>query len=124
MLVSCSYCNGIHKRGFVCGNKPKIRRTKEPNYITRFRSSHLWKKKREEIKRRDKFLCQYCLLNDKYVFKGLEVHHIHSIANKWTRRLDNNNLITLCYTCHKMAENEEIKQTLLIKIAQQNNANI
>lgn len=110
MLVSCSYCNGFHKRGVTCQNKPKSNnRKKEENHITRFRSSRLWAKKRLEIKTRDKFLCQNCLKNGKYTFQKLEVHHIRPISKAWDKRLDNGNLITLCVTCHKMAENQGIK---------------
>jgi 5-methylcytosine-specific restriction enzyme A len=114
MLVSCRYCNSKHNRGAICPNRPKTyRRKKEANYITVFRSSNLWKKKREEIKKKDLYLCQYCLKNGKYTFQKLEVHHIESIAKKWNRRLLESNLITLCSSCHKMAEMGEISESAL-----------
>ena len=109
MLVSCSYCGNRHNRGETCSKRPKNNRTKEANYITRFRSSKVWQDKRKEIKDRDRFLCRYCLKNGKYVFNRLEVHHIDKIAKKWTKRLENGNLITLCSDCHKIAENGNIK---------------
>lgn len=65
-------------------------------------------KKRHEIKVRDKFLCQHCLKNGRYQFNKLEVHHISPISKSWNKRLKNNNLITLCSPCHKMADNAEI----------------
>jgi 5-methylcytosine-specific restriction enzyme A len=108
MLISCIYCNRLHKRGETCQAKPKDNRQKEPNNITRFRSTKLWQKKRLEIKERDKFLCQYCLKNGKYQFNKLEVHHITPISKNWYKRLKNSNLITLCCPCHKMADLEEI----------------
>jgi 5-methylcytosine-specific restriction endonuclease McrA len=118
LLVSCSYCNGLHARGFTCPSRPKNNsRKKENNDITRFRSLRIWQKKRGEIKTRDKFLCQVCLLDGKYTFQKLEVHHIIPISKNWNKRLDNKNLITLCSSCHKMAENEEIKTSVLLKIA-------
>ena len=118
MLVSCSYCNGLHARGFTCPSRPKNNRAKkEETNISRFRSLRVWQKKRSEIKTRDKFLCQACLLDGKYTFKKLEVHHIYSISEKWNKRLDNKNLITLCTACHKMAENGEIKRAVLLEIA-------
>jgi 5-methylcytosine-specific restriction enzyme A len=118
MLVSCSYCGGQHQRGQTCQKKPS--RKKEANYITRFRSGRHWKKKREEIKTRDKFLCQNCLKNGKYTFEKLEVHHIRPISKAWHKRLENTNLITLCSGCHKMAEYLEINPSDLMKIAEKN----
>ena len=109
MLISCRYCNGFHKRGQICQAKPKNNSTKkEENIITRFRSSKIWQKKRLVIKERDKFLCQNCLKNGIYNFNKLEVHHIVPISKDWEKRLNNDNLITLCSKCHKMADNKEI----------------
>lgn len=105
MLVSCSYCNGFHNRGEKCKNRPvNNSRKKEENYITRFRSTRIWQRKRDEIKTRDKYLCQNCLKNGKYTFQKLEVHHIRPISKAWHKRLENSNLITLCAPCHKMAD--------------------
>lgn len=117
MLVSCSFCGGVHSRGVSC-NKRTVNnsRIKEANYITRFRSSRLWRNKREQIKTRDKFLCQVCLQKGKYNFYKLEVHHIRAISKAWAKRLDENNLITLCCSCHKMAEKEEISARELLEI--------
>lgn len=118
MMVSCSYCGGVHTRGFQCGKRPKDKRKKEETYITRFRSTNVWKRKREEIKARDKFLCQWCKQKGTYVFTKLEVHHIWPISKAWNKRLDNSNLITLCTYCHKMADNEEISRKELLEIVQ------
>lgn len=120
MFVSCSHCNGLHKRGHICANRPKSKRKKkEENYITRFRSSKAWQKKREEIKQRDKLLCQNCLKDGKYTFQKLEVHHIRPISENWEKRLENGNLITLCSACHKMADSGYIKRSELFKMIRQ-----
>jgi 5-methylcytosine-specific restriction enzyme A len=116
MYVSCSYCGGRHERGYICAKRPKDNRTKEANYITRFRSSKAWQQKRNEIKTRDKFLCRLCLKKGVYVFNRLEVHHIYSIAKKWTERIENENLITLCNSCHKMVENDSKYRRELLEI--------
>jgi len=119
MLVSCSYCNGLHARGYACQNRPKNNsRKKEDTYISKFRSTRLWQRKRDEIKKADKYLCQVCLLDKRYIFQKLEVHHIWPISEKWNKRLLNENLITLCSACHKMADNGEIKRAVLLEIAQ------
>jgi 5-methylcytosine-specific restriction protein A len=116
LLVSCSYCGGSHPRGSHCSKRPK--RVKDTNYITRFRSSAQWQKKRAEIRARDKELCQICLLEGRYTFKNLEVHHIERIVLSWERRLDNGNLVTLCNQCHEKAENGKIDAALLYDLAQ------
>lgn len=117
MLVTCSYCNRLHNRGEKCSNRPvNNSREKESTYITRFRATNIWKKKRNEIKERDKFLCQYCLKNGKYTFTKLSVHHIRPISKAWHKRLDNGNLITLCSLCHKMSEDGNIKRAELYEI--------
>lgn len=113
MLVSCSYCGSVHERGKQCNKAFRPKRTKEANYITRFRSSTLWKKKREEIKKRDKYLCQVCLLDKyfterRYNFHNLEVHHIIPLCKNFDLRLEDSNLITICAFHHKLAENGEI----------------
>jgi 5-methylcytosine-specific restriction enzyme A len=121
MLVSCRYCSAFHKRGEICQARPKNNsRKKETNHITKFRSSRIWQKKRAEIKQRDKFLCQNCLKNGLYTFQKLEVHHIIPISKSWNKRLKNDNLITLCSKCHKMADNDSISKSELILTVQKN----
>lgn len=103
MLRSCSYCGRIHKRSHECSAKPKS--TKETTHIDRFRWSVLWRNKRTEIKERDLYLCQVCLHKyGEYTTSNLEVHHIIPVAKAWGKRLDNDNLITLCRPCHENAE--------------------
>jgi 5-methylcytosine-specific restriction endonuclease McrA len=121
MLVSCRYCNQYHNRKDICSNKPK--RIKENNNIVRFRSSRMWKKKSLEIRKRDSYLCLACLYaidtpdnKPRYTFKELQVHHITPIASDYTRRLDNENLITLCTMHHSKADNKEIDSKVLLDI--------
>lgn len=117
MLVSCSYCNGFHNRGVSCPSKPKSRRTeKQANYIDRFRWSKAWQDKRGEIKDRDKYLCRYCLHNGRIVFSKISVHHITPISKAWHLRLMNDNLITLCSPCHKMADDGNINAVELVQL--------
>ena len=124
MLVSCSYCNGLHSRGSACPNKPKNNsRKKEETYITRFRSSRIWAKKRDEIKALDLFLCRTCFEKGTYVWQKLEVHHIRRISKAWHKRLENSNLITLCCACHKMADDGKIKESYLLELAQKREQN-
>lgn len=49
-------------------------------------------------------------------YKNLEAHHIISIAEDYNKRLDNDNIITLCQMHHKMAERGEIPREVLFEI--------
>ena len=108
MLKSCSICGGIHKRGETCPNFKPIDYVKKDE-LYEFRNSAKWQKKREEIKLRDKHLCIACLNRlpgtiKQYNSVDLQVHHIQPLKTNWEQRLDDDNLITLCKTHHKMAE--------------------
>ena len=124
MKRSCQYCGGIHPHNHKCARKPK--REFKVTYIDKFRWTKPWQLKRKYIKDRDKHLCQICLrlryhTQTQYNFTDIEVHHIDSIANAWDKRLDDDNLISLCITHHKMAERHEIAQDELWAIAKENN---
>lgn len=56
-----------------------------------------WQKKKNEILRRDKFVCKSCF--DKTT--NLQVHHIKYIFGAEPWEYENKNLITLCKVCHK-----------------------
>ena len=74
-----------------------------------------------EVKQRDRFLCQICLRNLYNTihwlnYKTVEVHHIVEINEDYNKRLDNDNLITLCSYHHKMADKGEIPKAVLLDI--------
>lgn len=122
MLVTCSYCGGIHPRGFKCKSKPK--QVKTITTASKFRSKRIWTEKARLIKARDRFLCQWCLSQeDKHVFDGLEVHHIIPISMNWDKRLDDYNLITLCNYHHKQADKGLLNNGILFDIAFNNTVN-
>lgn len=122
MLKSCQYCGGLHKQGEECNRKPKKiyhnKITDDNREIQKFRWSKQWQRKRESIKRRDNYLCVACLLGLKGTTKrlntvGLSVHHITPLAVDFDKRLDDDNLITLCSLHHSMADNGEIDAEIL-----------
>ncbi len=127
MLKSCQYCGRIHKQGEECKLKPKPKRkyykkklTEENKEIEKFRWSKQWQRKREYIKKRDNYMCVACLLGLRDTAKrlntvGLSVHHIIPLAVDFDKRLDNDNLITLCSLHHRMADNGEIEADILTK---------
>ena len=119
MLKSCQYCGKIHDSKLMCDQRPKRRK-----YITeadKFRNTNKWRKKREEIKQRDLRLCQICtreLYNtiNKYNAKELEAHHNIPISEEYDKRLDNDNLLTVCHYHHEMCESGEIPREEVQKI--------
>lgn len=105
MLKTCTICGKIHDINKVCKRKSK-KTDKEANT---FRKTNKWTEKSKSIRRRDNYLCQVCLLNKydtnyKYTYKELEVHHIVPIEEDYDKRLDSENLITLCRYHHELAE--------------------
>lgn len=125
MKKSCKYCGGVHDRNYVCEKKPQTvgkkyyrKRNSEEDI---FRSSYDWKKKREYIMKRDKYLCQACLNNfsgtvSRLTSDGLSVHHIIPLKNNFNLRLSDENLITLCSMHHELAEKGKIPTKVLVGI--------
>lgn len=127
MLASCAYCGKIHDKKYICQQKQKRiserqKQRNEGSEETKFRYTKAWKEKREEIKERDDYCCQICIRGNydpirKYETEDLSVHHIIPIVEEWDRRLDNDNLITLCRRHHEMAEKGEIPRKEMIDAA-------
>ena len=117
MYKTCQWC-GVVPLDHVCPHKPKVIYKRKDSKLDRFRSSRIWQRKREEIKERDLYLCRACAENipptiRQYNYEELEVHHIVKLADDYERRLDNDNLITLCVLHHKMADKGLIKPSQL-----------
>ena len=117
MLKTCSVCGKIHDFNKVCRRKT----TKKYTEANKFRKTYKWTEKSKYIKQRDNYLCQVCLLdkyntNYKYTYKELEVHHIIPLEEDYNKRLDSDNLITLCRYHHELAEKGEISREELQKI--------
>ena len=68
-----------------------------------FYNSKAWKKVREQVWKRDKGLCQWCL-NKGIIRQGEEVHHIRALTPKTLNdesiALNPDNLVLLCRECH------------------------
>lgn len=81
-----------------------------------------WKRKRLEILRRDHFECQECWRRirkaketgerlagaDAKIRRAVCVHHIRELKDCWELRLDNDNLESLCGTCHNALHGREM----------------
>ena len=109
MYKTCKYCGKVVDENHQCPNKREYRKKEESTRARRFRNSKAWMRKSIEIRERDRYLCCVCM-SGKYDtiqtlnYKNLEVHHIIPIEADYDKRLDNDNLITLCQWHHKMAE--------------------
>lgn len=119
MLKSCKYCLKVHDSNFNCGKKPV--RKKQGNDKDRFRWTAIWQKKREEIKQRDRYLCQVCFrklydTTNQFNYDSLEVHHAIPLEEDFDKRLDNDNLLTICERHHEMAERGEIPRKVILEI--------
>ena len=110
MLKACKYCGGIHRFNERCKLQPdRNKNYKRQKDIQTFRNSKEWRLKREDILLRDKGLCLACWYN----FRGtlhrinsidISIHHIEPLVKAWWRRLDDDNLASLCPYHHEQAE--------------------
>ena len=118
MLKSCPYCGKIHPRDYVCPSKPQY--NKHNVQIDRFRNSKAWRTKRREIAQRDLHMCRLCAIgygNQPAKYNGdISVHHITPLAEDYSMRLDNGNLISLCSYHHELAENGKIPREILREV--------
>ncbi len=65
-----------------------------------------WKKKRENILRRDNYLCRECKRYGKTT-PATTVHHIKMAEDNPELRYDSNNLISVCNACHNTYHDRE-----------------
>lgn len=119
MLKTCSKC-GIVSQDHVCPYR-KYKTKSKDSKANKFRGTKAWTNKSIEIRQRDRYLCVVCINNlyntiNTYNYDKLEVHHITPIEDDYNKRLDNNNLITLCNYHHKLAEAGEIPKEELYKL--------
>lgn len=117
ILKSCNKCGYIHDSKYIC--KPIYLASKKKTKAQAFRSSYAWLQKQKRIRERDLNLCRICLLN-KYDTKNiinyneLSVHHIIPIVEDYSKRLCDDNLITLCRHHHELAEAGTIPKKILL----------
>ena len=71
-----------------------------------FYKSKRWLRKRENILRRDKYLCQYCKRYGRRR-EAVTVHHIKHYEEYPELALTDSNLISLCQACHNKCHPEK-----------------
>lgn len=67
--------------------------------INSFYQSSAWKQLRSLAYNRDNGLCQRCLKQG-VIQQAHIVHHIVEVKDDWNRRLDIDNLESVCHVCH------------------------
>ena len=88
-----------HKVKYRKYNSDRYIRDKENESYRLFYTTQVWKNKRAEILRRDNHECQMCKALCRYK-PATDVHHILNLRDNYVKRLDNDNLISLCHDCH------------------------
>ena len=121
MLKACSKCGRIHERGYKCTTEAAVKQARNSD-ADRFRNTQDWRRKSENIKKRDMHLCRVCMTKQyntilQYNARKLSVHHIVPLTEDYDRRLDDDNLITLCSYHHELAERGAIPRHLLRDLA-------
>lgn len=106
-MYNCGICGGKHPVGEPCPHKYKFKKVSDVSQkANKFYRTKSWKMKRKEILERDKY-CQRCWIKFGIIStERLEVHHIEPLTSFWEKRLNNDNLICLCSSCHKLIDNK------------------
>ena len=117
--ITCSRC-GIVPRGHRCPYKTYKKKAYDTE-ADKFRKTKRWTNKSIEVRQRDRYLCRVCEANlyntvQQFTFNEIDVHHIVPINEDYNKRLDNDNLISLCRYHHKMAEDGNIPREELRKL--------
>ena len=77
---------------------------------TKFYNSKAWKDPKYGAKiaalTRDNYMCQHCLAKGIINHTNLEVHHIVPLKHDYSIGLELSNLVTLCRSCHKIADDK------------------
>lgn len=116
MLKSCAKCGKIHDYNYKC----KAGRLPTPKtHDQRLRSSYKWTQKAKQIKKQSNYLCALCLLEGRYTYDDLEIHHITKVKDEPNRLLDNDNLVCLCKQCHERADQGKVDKELLERLARE-----
>ena len=119
MLKTCSHC-GIVEENHICKYRHYKKKNKDSK-ADKFRKTKAWTNKSLELRQKSKYLCAICMENkyhtiNQFNFDKLSVHHIVPLEEDYNKRLDNDNLICLCYYHHKMAEKGEISREELFEL--------
>lgn len=77
----------------------KERRRSDPEYV-KFYKTRAWLNTRKNILMRDDYICLTCERNG-FIKPAQLVHHIKEVKTDWDKRLDLENLESICESCHQ-----------------------
>lgn len=96
----CNKCKKIVPANHKCtDNTANKMYNKTQRKNDSFYQSSQWRNKRVNILSRDAGLCQNCRREGRTVIGNI-VHHIIEVSVNWDLRLTDDNLETICSTCH------------------------
>ena len=101
---SCENCSGYKREVYKQYNN---RRTDKKEVA--FYNSNEWKVVRVVVKDREYGLCKVCQAKEDISYVQT-VHHIEELKECWDKRLDIENLIGLCESCHQDIHQEYKKK--------------
>ncbi|WP_259335344.1 HNH endonuclease [Bombilactobacillus bombi] len=79
---------------------------KTSDKFVKFYHSSAWKQARRIALARDHYLCQECYRQGR-ITPASTVHHIYHLRDYWDKRLDLDNLETICLECHNKEHPEK-----------------
>ena len=107
-----SYCPKHKQTTNIYYNK--ARNQNNPEYVNFYKSSD-WVKTRYQALLRDEFLCRRCIEEHGELKEADLVHHYVETRDDWDKRLDIDNLISLCNTCHSQVHSKPQQNRKYIK---------
>lgn len=108
----CTVCGKVHE-----GRCKPSRYGERNSEADKFRNTQVWKRTAKLIMKRDLYCCRVCLMKGIFTNRRLSVHHIVPLAEDFSLRLDDSNLITLCRRHHTQAECGAISRKVLLELA-------
>lgn len=79
-----------------------VRYNKDNKEYSAFYNSVHWKRMSSYIRCKYNGLCLMCYFKYKILTTANVVHHIVELKEDYSKRLDEDNLITLCHSCHNI----------------------
>ena len=110
----CTICHCIHEGR--C-ERPRSYAGARDSQADRFRNTQVWRRKSAAILQRDFHCCRLCASAGLVCSQGLSVHHIVPLSADFDKRLDDDNLVTLCRYHHEQAERGAVKAGELRRLA-------
>lgn len=101
MLRVCKICNKIHHHDYKCKKKVASRNTTElQRKENKFYTSYEWIKLSNLKKKDVLYQCEVCKLFRVVPNYSNEVHHLTEVREDWSKRLEWDNLLAVCSSCH------------------------